>query len=48
LAPTLVEQNATTLHLGDRAYLLETRQLVRSGTGAKLLASPDVRDAYPG
>jgi branched-chain amino acid transport system ATP-binding protein len=45
----MVEQNAmAALRLCDRAYLLETGQVVRSGTGAELLASPDVRDAYLG
>ncbi|SDB73322.1 ABC transporter ATP-binding protein [Belnapia rosea] len=45
----MVEQNAmAALQLCDRAYLLETGHVVRSGTGAELLASPDVRDAYLG
>ncbi|WP_431267144.1 ABC transporter ATP-binding protein [Dankookia sp. P2] len=45
----MVEQNAmAALALSDRAYLLETGRVVRSGTGAELLASPEVRAAYLG
>jgi branched-chain amino acid transport system ATP-binding protein len=45
----MVEQNAmAALRLADRAFLLETGHVVRSGTGAELLASPDVRAAYLG
>ena len=45
----MVEQNAlAALSLCDRAYLLETGRVVREGTGAALLASDDVRDAYLG
>jgi branched-chain amino acid transport system ATP-binding protein len=45
----MVEQNAmAALQLCDRAYLLETGHVLRTGTGAELLASPDVRDAYLG
>jgi branched-chain amino acid transport system ATP-binding protein len=45
----MVEQNAmAALQLSDRAYLLETGRVVRSGTGAELLASPEVRAAYLG
>jgi branched-chain amino acid transport system ATP-binding protein len=45
----MVEQNAlAALSLCDRAYLLETGQVVRSGSGAELLASGDVREAYLG
>ncbi|WP_149535932.1 ABC transporter ATP-binding protein [Siccirubricoccus phaeus] len=45
----MVEQNAmAALRLADRAYLLETGQVVTQGTGAALLASPAVRDAYLG
>ena len=45
----MVEQNAmAALALSDRAYLLETGRVVRSGTGSELLASPDIRNAYLG
>ena len=45
----MVEQNAmAALALSDRAYLLETGRVVREGTGAELLASPEVRAAYLG
>lgn len=45
----MVEQNAlAALGLCDRAYLLETGRVVRAGTGAELLASADVREAYLG
>ena len=36
------------LRLCDRAYLLETGRVVRSGTGTELLASAEVRAAYLG
>ena len=42
----IVEQDAmAALGLCDRAYLLETGEVVRSGTGRELLASEDVRAA---
>ena len=45
----MVEQNAmAALALSDRGYLLETGRVVRSGTGAELLASAEVRAAYLG
>jgi len=45
----LVEQNAAmALRLADRAYVLETGEVVMRGGGAELLASPDVRRAYLG
>jgi branched-chain amino acid transport system ATP-binding protein len=45
----LVEQNAhKALQLAHRGYVLETGQIVMSGTGAELLASPEVRKAYLG
>ena len=45
----MVEQNAmAALRLADRAYLLETGRVVRSGTGTELLASAEVRAAYLG
>jgi branched-chain amino acid transport system ATP-binding protein len=45
----LVEQNAhLALGLCHWAYVLETGELVMSGTGEKLLASEEVRKAYLG
>jgi branched-chain amino acid transport system ATP-binding protein len=45
----LVEQNAQlALSMAHRAYVLETGQIAMQGTGAELLASPDVRKAYLG
>ncbi len=45
----LVEQNASlALTLAHWAYVLETGDVVMEGTGAKLLASEDVRKAYLG
>ncbi|MDF2976626.1 MAG: transporter ATP-binding protein [Actinomycetospora sp.] len=45
----LVEQNATqALGLANEAYVLETGEVTRSGTGAELLADPTIQDAYLG
>ncbi len=45
----LVEQNAqAALSLADRAYVIETGRVVLTGTGAQLLADPQVRKAYLG
>ncbi|MBI2754113.1 MAG: ABC transporter ATP-binding protein [Betaproteobacteria bacterium] len=45
----LVDQNArAALAIADRAYVLETGQVVLSGTGAELLASERVQAAYLG
>jgi branched-chain amino acid transport system ATP-binding protein len=45
----LVEQNARqALTLADRGYVLETGELVLSGTGRELLADDRIRDAYLG
>ncbi len=45
----LVEQNAqAALSVADRGYVLETGRVVASGTGAELLASPDIKKAYLG
>jgi branched-chain amino acid transport system ATP-binding protein len=45
----VVEQNAKqALSRADRAYVLETGRIVKSGTGAQLLDDPSVREAYLG
>lgn len=45
----LVEQNAQqALSRAHRAYVLESGRIVRSGTGAELLADPAIKDAYLG
>jgi branched-chain amino acid transport system ATP-binding protein len=45
----LVEQNANmALRLATRAYVLETGQIILSGTGKELLADSRVREAYLG
>ena len=45
----LVEQNATkALQIADRAYVLETGNIILSGTGAELASSDEVRKAYLG
>jgi branched-chain amino acid transport system ATP-binding protein len=45
----LVEQNAAqALALADRGYVLETGELVLSGTGSDLLADDRIRAAYLG
>lgn len=49
LTVLMVEQNAlAALSLCDRAYLMETGRVVRAGSGADLLNSDDVREAYLG
>jgi branched-chain amino acid transport system ATP-binding protein len=45
----LVEQNAQqALSRAHRAYVLETGAIVRTGSGAELLADPSVKEAYLG
>ena len=45
----LVEQNAMqALRIADRAYILETGEIVREGTGDDLVADDSVRAAYLG
>jgi branched-chain amino acid transport system ATP-binding protein len=45
----LVEQNANqALNLADRAYVLETGQITKSGTGDELLGDASIREAYLG
>jgi branched-chain amino acid transport system ATP-binding protein len=45
----IVEQNAQqALSRADRAYVLETGRIVRTGTGEELLHDPAVKEAYLG
>ena len=45
----IVEQNAgMSLALADRAYVLETGNVVATGTGAELLADDTIKEAYLG
>jgi branched-chain amino acid transport system ATP-binding protein len=45
----LVEQNAAqALRIADRAYILETGEVVREGGGRELAADDSVRAAYLG
>jgi branched-chain amino acid transport system ATP-binding protein len=45
----LVEQNAQqALSRSDRAYVLETGEIHKSGTGREMLADPAVKEAYLG
>ena len=45
----LVEQNAfKALGIASRAYILETGEVVKTGTGAELLKDDSVRRAYLG
>lgn len=45
----LVEQNANmALSIARRAYVLETGQIVLSGSAAEMASNPDVRKAYLG
>ena len=45
----LVEQNAKmALSIADRAYVMETGNIVMTGTGAELVKSPEIQKAYLG
>jgi len=45
----VVEQNANqALSHADRAYVLETGRIVKTGTGEALLKDPSIREAYLG
>ena len=45
----LVEQNARmALSVANRGYVLETGNIVTTGTGAELLSSPEIKKAYLG
>ena len=49
LTVLLVEQNANlALRLAHRGYVLVTGRITMEGTGAELLARPEIRDAYLG
>ena len=45
----LVEQNAKmALSIADRAYVMETGNIIMTGTGAELVNSPEIQKAYLG
>ena len=45
----LVEQNAqAALSIADRAYVLETGKIVKTGPGRDLISDPDIKKAYLG
>jgi branched-chain amino acid transport system ATP-binding protein len=45
----VVEQNAQqALSRSDRAYILETGEVVKQGPGPELLADPAIKEAYLG
>jgi branched-chain amino acid transport system ATP-binding protein len=45
----LVEQNIfQALKIADEAYVLKTGRIVMEGTGADLLADPEIQKAYIG
>jgi branched-chain amino acid transport system ATP-binding protein len=45
----LIEQNANAaLRIADTAYVMETGRITMKGTGAELLANPDIKKAYLG
>lgn len=45
----LVEQNAqAALSIADRAYVLETGKIVKTGKGSELISDPDIKKAYLG
>jgi branched-chain amino acid transport system ATP-binding protein len=45
----LIEQNASlSLQIADRGFVLETGEIVISGTGAELLENQEIRKAYLG
>ena len=45
----LIEQNANmALKIADIAYVLETGEITKSGTGAELLADESIKEAYLG
>ncbi len=45
----LIEQNANAaLRIADTAFVMETGRITMKGTGAELLANPDIKKAYLG
>ena len=45
----LVEQNAqAALSIADRAYVLETGRIIKTGRGCELISDPDIKKAYLG
>ena len=45
----LVEQNAqAALSIADRAYVLETGKIVKTGKGSELISDPAIKKAYLG
>ena len=45
----LVEQNAqAALSIADRAYVLETGKIVKTGKGSEMINDPDIKKAYLG
>ena len=45
----LVEQNAqAALSIADRAYVLETGRIIKTGRGSELISDPDIKKAYLG
>lgn len=45
----LVEQNAhMALSVANRAYVLETGEIIKEGSGHELLNDPDIKKAYLG
>lgn len=45
----LIEQNANAaLKIADKAYVLVTGEITKSGTGHELLNDPEIKDAYLG
>ena len=45
----LVEQNAqAALSIADRAYVLETGKIIKTGLGSELISDPDIKKAYLG
>jgi branched-chain amino acid transport system ATP-binding protein len=45
----LVEQNAqAALSIADRAYVLETGRIIKTGPGSELISDPDIKKAYLG
>ena len=49
VAVLLVEQNAfLALQIADYGYVIETGEIMLEGSGAELLANPQVKEAYLG